>query len=95
MSGLYLEGASWDAAAGQLARQPPKQLVQELPLLQIIPTEASRLRLGSSLRAPVYVTQARRDAMGRGLVFEADLATGEHASHWVLQGVALVLNIDR
>lgn len=33
--------------------------------------------------------------MGQGLVFEADLATGEHPSHWVLQGVALTLNIDR
>jgi dynein heavy chain, axonemal len=43
----------------------------------------------------VYVTQARRDAMGRGLVFEADLATGEHDSHWVLQGAALVLGVDR
>jgi dynein heavy chain len=32
--------------------------------------------------------------MGVGLVFEADLATGEHSSHWVLQGVALILNAD-
>jgi dynein heavy chain len=42
----------------------------------------------------VYVTQARRNAMGVGLVFEADLSTSEHPSHWVLQGVALVLNTD-
>ena len=32
--------------------------------------------------------------MGVGLVFEADLATHEHPSHWVLQGTALVLNTD-
>ena len=36
VSGLYLEGAAWDVAAQQLIRQPPKVLVQELPLLQII-----------------------------------------------------------
>jgi dynein heavy chain len=36
----------------------------------------------------------RKDAMGTGLVFEADLRTEQHASHWVLQGVALVLNTD-
>lgn len=95
ISGLYLEGAAWDLAASQLTRQASKQLVQELPLLQVVPAEAARLRLASSFKAPVYVTQARRNAMGQGLVFEADLATGEHASHWVLQGVALVLNIDR
>jgi dynein heavy chain len=32
--------------------------------------------------------------MGVGLVFDADLSTGEHLSHWILQGVALTLNID-
>lgn len=96
MSGLHLEGAAWDAAARRLVRQPPGQLVQELPLLQLTPAEAGRGRAGGpAFRAPVYVTQARRDAMGRGLVFEADLATGDHDSHWVLQGVALVLNTDR
>jgi dynein heavy chain len=60
-----------------------------------LPSQAARLRLANTFRAPVYVTQSRRNAMGGGLVFEADLATGEHPSHWVLQGVALVLNIDR
>uniref|UniRef100_A0A383W4S5 Dynein-1, subspecies f n=1 Tax=Tetradesmus obliquus TaxID=3088 RepID=A0A383W4S5_TETOB len=95
VSGLYLEGAAWDTATGQLTRQAPRQLVDELPLLQIIPVEASRLKLAGTFRAPVYVTQARRNAMGVGLVFEADLASEMHASHWVLQGVALVLNIDR
>ncbi|WIA10356.1 hypothetical protein OEZ85_010548 [Tetradesmus obliquus] len=95
VSGLYLEGAAWDTATGQLTRQAPRQLVDELPLLQIIPVEASRLKLAGTFRAPVYVTQARRNAMGVGLVFEADLASEMHGSHWVLQGVALVLNIDR
>lgn len=32
--------------------------------------------------------------MGVGLVFEADLATTEHNSHWTLQGVCLTLNTD-
>lgn len=62
---------------------------------QVTPVEASRLRLAGTFRAPMYVTQARRNAMGVGLVMEADLATDMHVSHWVLQGVALVLNTDR
>jgi dynein heavy chain len=57
--------------------------------------EASRLKLAGTFRTPVYVTQARRNAMGAGLVLDADLASSEHPSHWVLQGVALLLNIDR
>lgn len=32
--------------------------------------------------------------MGVGLVFEADLGTPSHTSHWVLQGVCLTLNTD-
>ncbi|KAE9205971.1 Dynein heavy chain 10, axonemal [Phytophthora fragariae] len=94
VKGLFLEGASWDLERGCLAPQRPKQLVEELPILQVIPIEASRLKLQNTFRTPVYVTQSRRNAMGVGLVFEADLYSTEHASHWVLQGVALALNTD-
>jgi dynein heavy chain len=94
VQGLYLEGAGWDLQRGCLRPQDPKVLVQLLPLMQIIPIEASKLRLHNTLRTPVYVTQTRRNAMGVGLVFEADLATTEHPSHWILQGVAITLNID-
>jgi len=94
VSGLYLEGAAWDVNESQLRHQDPKVLVVELPIMQIIPIEASKLKLHNTFRTPVYVTQARKNAMGVGMVFEADLATTEHTSHWVLQGVALCLNID-
>jgi len=94
VNGLYLEGADWDFDAGCLVDQPPKMLVTELPLLQIIPIEGSKLKLQNTFRTPVYVTQARRNAMGVGLVFEADLVTSGHSSNWVLQGVALCLNTD-
>ena len=94
MRGLYLEGASWSIEDSELRTQEPKVLVIELPILQVIPIEASKLKLSGTFRTPVYVTQARKNAMGVGLVFEADLASSEHTSLWVLQGVALCLNID-
>jgi dynein heavy chain len=93
--GLYLEGAGWDLERSVLKRQDPKVLVTELPILQVIPIEAAKLKLHGTFRAPVYVTQSRRNAMGVGLVFEADLATDEHPSLWVLQGVALSLTTDQ
>eukprot|EP01028_Stygiella_incarcerata_P003072 TRINITY_DN1583_c0_g3_i1.p1 TRINITY_DN1583_c0_g3~~TRINITY_DN1583_c0_g3_i1.p1 ORF type:complete len:4602 (-),score=1271.77 TRINITY_DN1583_c0_g3_i1:125-13930(-) len=92
VNGLYLEGAGWDRERACLLRQDPKVLVEPLPIMQIIPIEANKLKLQNTLRTPVYVTQDRRTAAGVGLVFEADLFTEEHPSHWVLQGVALVLN---
>jgi dynein heavy chain len=92
--GLYLEGACWDMTASHLVTQTPKVLVVELPIMQVIPIEASRLKLQGTLKTPVYVTQARKNAMGVGMCFEADLATDVHPSHWTLQGVALSLNND-
>jgi len=65
-----------------------------MPILQIIPAEASKLKIKDNLKTPVYVTQSRKNAMGVGQVFVADLKTPEHPSHWILQGVALVLNVD-
>ncbi|TRY94050.1 hypothetical protein DNTS_011956 [Danionella cerebrum] len=94
VSGLYLEGADWDIHNGCLVRSKPRVLVSQLPILKIIPIEARRLKLQNTLRTPVYTTSMRRNAMGIGLVFEADLYTTKHISHWVLQGVCLCLNSD-
>lgn len=74
--------------------QRPKELVDMMPLVQIIPVEANKLKLRGTIKTPVYVTQARRNAMGVGLVFEADIKSKMHESHWILQGVAMTLNID-
>jgi hypothetical protein len=43
--GLYLEGAHWDKQRQCLARSQPRVLIEELPMLLIIPTEVHRLRL--------------------------------------------------
>uniref|UniRef100_A0A8C2R7B6 AAA+ ATPase domain-containing protein n=1 Tax=Capra hircus TaxID=9925 RepID=A0A8C2R7B6_CAPHI len=94
VSGLYLEGADWDIEKGCLIKSKPKVLVVDLPILKIIPIEAHRLKLQNTFRTPVYTTSTRRNAMGVGLVFEADLFTTKHISHWVLQGVCLTLNSD-
>merc|ERR1711881_781732 len=94
ITGLFLEGAQWDMESQCLVKQPPKQLLQELPVLKVIPIEAHKLKLHGTLETPVYTTSDRRNAMGVGLVFEANLATRNHKSHWVLQGVCLTLNDD-
>ena len=100
ISGLYLEGAVWDEREGALTNPPvgDKTLVTELPILRLVPSrrgddddDASR---GATFKTPVYFTQSRRNAAGQGLCFEADLATKDHPSTWILRGVALVLNID-
>ena len=94
VTGLQLEGAAWDLENSCLRYQDPKVLVTELPVLQVIPVEANRLKLHGVFVTPVYVTQNRRNAMGVGWVFDAHLATDLHESVWSLQGVGLMLNKD-
>lgn len=45
MQGLYLEGARWDVEDHCLKRSYPKVLIEELPVLTVIPIEAHRLKL--------------------------------------------------
>ena len=45
VSGLYLEGARWDLKERCLAKSLPKVLIEELPILRVIPIEAHRLKL--------------------------------------------------
>ncbi|CAH1165598.1 unnamed protein product [Phyllotreta striolata] len=94
ITGLYLEGASWDVENSCLKKSKPKVLIERMPVIKVVPIETYRLKLQNTFRTPVYTTSLRRNAMGVGLVFEADLRTTEHLSLWVLQGVCLVLNTD-
>lgn len=64
-----------------------------MPIIAIHPIEANKLKLRDSLTTPCYATEARRNAMGVGWVFDANLHTEEHPSIWILQGVCLVLRI--
>ncbi|EGZ16016.1 hypothetical protein PHYSODRAFT_334211 [Phytophthora sojae] len=48
---------------GSSSKARPWRLVEELPILQVIPIEDSRLKLQNTF-TPVYVTQSRRNAMG-------------------------------
>ena len=52
--------------------------------MKINPVEVNKLKLRDSLKVPVYVTQARRNAAGVGLVFDSDFRSEEHCSHWIL-----------
>lgn len=56
VQGLYIEGAKWNIEKDCLDYQNPKELVDEMPLIQVIPVEANKLKLRGTIRTPVYVT---------------------------------------
>ncbi len=93
VSGLYLQGAAWDMKSKSLQRvENGGKMLQELPILRIIPIESHALKLANTFKTPVYTTDQRRNAGGHGWVFDADLHSQTHSSHWTLEGVALLLN---
>lgn len=92
--GLYLEGVGWDLDNGEICEQKPCQLIQPMPVIRLTPIELHKVKVTETLRLPVYVTSQRRNAMGIGHVFDVDLHTSRHVSHWILQGAAIVLNKD-
>ena len=52
VSGLFLEGARWDLKERCLSKSLPKVLIEELPILRVIPIEAHRLKLVVSQCTP-------------------------------------------
>lgn len=60
MYGLYLEGARWDTEEHCLKRSHPKVLIQQLPILNIVPTEVHRLKLQvSRIRLSISISTVR------------------------------------
>ena len=83
VQGLYIEGCRWNIEKDCLDVQNPKELVTQMPLVQIIPVEANKIKLRGTIKTPVYITQLRRNAMGVGLVCEADLKTDQIRSTYL------------
>jgi dynein heavy chain len=58
-------------------------MLTAMPVMHVIPAEASKIKLRNNFKTPVYMTQNRRNIRGEGLVFEADLRTLQHPNTWV------------
>jgi dynein heavy chain len=56
--------------------------------------EMNKVRIQNMLKTPIYIIQKRRDSMGVGFVADANIETGRHRSFWILQGVAICMNIQ-
>lgn len=96
LSGLGCGGRPGQAGGRCTAPSAPTRVSHGLGLSSSALWQHTSLAspLQNTFRTPVYTTSMRRNAMGVGLVFEADLFTSKHISHWVLQGVCLTLNSD-
>jgi dynein heavy chain len=105
VSGLYLQGARWNADARHLDEPLPKELFSVLPVLWIEPAEmrveSARSSAGSVgvYPCPVYKTSSRAGSLSTtghstNYVLTVTLPTLQDEKHWVRRGVALLTQLD-
>ncbi|KAL4450636.1 hypothetical protein ABPG77_000992 [Micractinium sp. CCAP 211/92] len=89
VSGLLLEGASWDDKLGILDESKPKQLFTQMPVILVKAVPAEKEPKDNLYQCPVYMTERRF----REEVFTAQLKTKGPWTHWTTAGAALLLDV--
>ncbi|KNC96829.1 uncharacterized protein SPPG_07663 [Spizellomyces punctatus DAOM BR117] len=100
--GLFIEGARWDRKTNLLGEQYPKQLTDTMPIILITPVnqddpQLQRLR-ETAYECPVYKTSMRRGTLSTtghstNYVLTMFLPTDQPQRHWIIRGVAMVLQL--
>jgi len=97
--GMFLEGARWDAAAGQLAEMIPGRLYDELPCVWLEPIKAKDLVTTNTYAAPFYKTSKRAGVLtttghSSNFVMVLYLPSTLPQDHWVRRGTAVLSMLD-
>jgi dynein heavy chain, axonemal len=63
ITGLFLEGARWDASRGGLVDPRPKELFSAMPVMHLAPKKDRAAPASGIYRCPVYKVRALKHAM--------------------------------
>ncbi|KAJ3343280.1 Dynein heavy chain 7, axonemal [Gonapodya sp. JEL0774] len=103
VSGLFLEGARWRREDGLMGESLPKVLYDSMPVMWFKPIRNSDLEARESIKAdyvcPIYKTSARRGILSTtghstNFVLPVRLPTDKPTKHWIMRGVAILLQLD-
>eukprot|EP00753_Platysulcus_tardus_P011840 PLAT3317.20.p2 GENE.PLAT3317.20~~PLAT3317.20.p2 ORF type:complete len:2180 (+),score=1477.97 PLAT3317.20:1402-7941(+) len=87
--GFYLQGASFDVAAGVVEKSKPKQMFCPLPVICCKAVSADKGDGSHIYSCPVYRTTQR----GPTYVFSAQLRSKSDSARWILAGVCALLDV--
>ena len=96
ISGLFLEGASYDVTLDCLLDPKPMQLLFNMPIIHFQPTESPKKPVCEKYTCPMYICPDRAGpSQSPSYFFSLNLNSGEKSSdHWVKRGVAILLTIS-
>ncbi|KAI9141400.1 dynein heavy chain and region D6 of dynein motor-domain-containing protein [Paraphysoderma sedebokerense] len=94
VTGIFLEGASWDKKGNCLNDSRPLELVSALPPIHFRPVETKRKILRGVYTCPIYYFPIRGTVSDRpSFVSALDLRVGDHDSdYYVKRGTACLLS---
>ncbi|XP_060531534.1 dynein axonemal heavy chain 1-like [Cylas formicarius] len=98
ISGLFLEGARWNASKQILDESNPKDLYTEMPVIWLKPEE-HHVKPPDVYDCPVYKTLTRAGVLSTtghstNYVLAIELPCQKPEHHWVKRGVALICALD-
>ncbi|GFH16498.1 dynein heavy chain 7 [Haematococcus lacustris] len=100
ISGLWIDGARWDSAAGCLVESLPGAMYAPLPVIHFFP-ERDYEPPGDQYQCPLYKTSVRAGLLSTTgqstnyvLSVSLPVRPGTEEDVWVLQGVALLCMLD-
>jgi dynein heavy chain len=93
VSGLYLEGATWNFPGGFLEESRPMELVSEMPIIHFKPVEGKKKSTKGMYVCPLYMYPVRSGTRERpSYVYSVDIRGGRFSSEfWTKRGVAMLL----